>query len=98
MQAAGFTLVELLVVITIIVVLLSLLAPAIDRAIYQAELARCGAQLRAIASQTVTYAMGARRTYPYRVGARDPDWSESNLIRNANPGSFGSNWDERPSI
>jgi len=37
--------IELLVVITIIVVLLSLLAPALDKAIYRAELPRCAASL-----------------------------------------------------
>src|ERR1041384_4524111 len=42
----AFTLVELLVVVAIIVVLLSLLTPALDKAIYQAELAVCGADLR----------------------------------------------------
>jgi prepilin-type N-terminal cleavage/methylation domain-containing protein len=35
----GFTLVELMVVISIILVLLALLAPAMNKAIYQAELA-----------------------------------------------------------
>ena len=37
----GLTLIELLVVITIIVILLALLMPAIDKAIYQSELAVC---------------------------------------------------------
>src|SRR5438876_557647 len=40
---AAFTLIELLVVVTIIVVLLALLTPALDRAIYQAELTVCAA-------------------------------------------------------
>jgi len=95
MRHAAFTLVELLVVITIIVTLLALLIPAMDQAIYQAELTVCGARLRAVAGSATGYAIAYRRAYPYRVGARDPDWSEANLIRNANPGSFGSNWDER---
>lgn len=62
----AFTLVELLVVITIIVVLLSLLAPAMDAAIYQAELALCGAGLEAIGTGATVYATGYRRHYPYR--------------------------------
>ena len=61
---SGFTIVELLVVITIIVVLLALLAPALDKAVYQAELAVCGAQLKAIATGGNTYAMANRRHYP----------------------------------
>jgi len=62
----GFTLVELLVVITIIVVLLALLAPALDQAIYQAELAVCASNLDVIAGGTVTYAMHHKRLYPDR--------------------------------
>jgi len=60
----GFTLVELLIVITIIVVLLALLVPALDKAVYQAELAVCGSQLKAIATGGSTYAMENQRRYP----------------------------------
>ncbi len=47
-HSKGYTLIELLVVITIIAVMLALLSPAMDRAIYQAELAVCGANLHGI--------------------------------------------------
>ena len=61
----AFTLVELLVVITIIVVLLALLAPALDRAVYQAELVQCAARQRGGAcTAVVAYAAGSRRFYP----------------------------------
>jgi prepilin-type N-terminal cleavage/methylation domain-containing protein len=63
-RRGGFTLVELLVVITIIVVLLALLTPALDRAIYQAELAVCGANLKALATASHTYAVAGARSYP----------------------------------
>jgi prepilin-type N-terminal cleavage/methylation domain-containing protein len=65
-RASGFTLVELLVVISIIVVLLSMLAPAMDRAVYEAEMAVCQTQHSAIARGASVYAMGFRRMYPYR--------------------------------
>jgi Tfp pilus assembly protein PilE len=64
----GFTIVELLVVITIIVVLLALLTPALDRAIYQAELAVCGAHLKGIADGSTLYALDNKRSYFYREG------------------------------
>jgi prepilin-type N-terminal cleavage/methylation domain-containing protein len=64
----AFTLIELLVVITIIVVLLALLTPAMDQAIYSAELAVCAAKLDAVATGVQTYAMDYRRSYPYRAG------------------------------
>jgi prepilin-type N-terminal cleavage/methylation domain-containing protein len=72
-QRTGFTLVELLVVITIIVVLLALLVPALDRAIYQAELAVCGAQLKGIAGGATTYALDHKRSYPYRDAVHNPE-------------------------
>src|SRR6266478_4856578 len=64
----AFTLIELLVVVTIIVVLLALLTPAVDRAIYQAELARCAAQLHGICAGVQVYAAENKRWYPQRHG------------------------------
>lgn len=66
----GFTLVELLVVITIVVVLLSLLMPALDRAVYEAELAVCAARIEATGQAAITYAIGNRRYYPHRPYAQ----------------------------
>ena len=61
----GFTLVELLVVITIIVILLALLAPALDQAIYQAELAVCAARQDGLLTIFHAYAADeGRRKYP----------------------------------
>ena len=62
----AFTIVELLVVVTIIVVLLALLAPAMDQAVYQAELATCGAQKDVVAGAVLTYAAENKRVYPRR--------------------------------
>ena len=76
----GFTLVELLVVITVIVVLLSLLAPGLDQAIYQAELAACGASLDATATGITTYAMNHKRAYPDRPA----DWYAPTMFANGN--------------
>jgi len=67
-MARAFSLVELLVVITILVVLLALLMPALDQAIYQAELARCGANTRGIAQGATIYSADYRRFYPHRPG------------------------------
>ena len=62
----AFTLIELLVVITILVVLLALLTPALDQAIYQAELAVCGSNFKTLGVGVTTYAMEYKRTYPDR--------------------------------
>jgi prepilin-type N-terminal cleavage/methylation domain-containing protein len=63
----AFTLVELLIVVTIIVVLLALLTPALDRAIYQAELVVCGARLHTTGAATVEYALANKRSYMGRL-------------------------------
>ena len=96
----AFTLIELLVVVTIIVVLLALLTPALDKAIYQAELAVCAARLDTVASGALTYAMDQTRRYPvrnYNMTNRDPKhlagidtWGGSGT-----PGSYS---DERPTL
>ena len=57
----AFSLVELLVVITVIVMLLALLAPAMDTAIEQAQRAVCGANLHAIQAAMTGYAVQDRK-------------------------------------
>lgn len=63
-RKTGFTLVELLVVVTIIVVLLALLVPAMDQAIEQATRAVCGAHSRAWATVSIQYALNNKKHYP----------------------------------
>ena len=62
----AFTLVELMVVVSIIVLLLSLLAPALNKAVYQAQLASCGAKLKMVGHAVLGYALENRRSYPDR--------------------------------
>jgi prepilin-type N-terminal cleavage/methylation domain-containing protein len=69
-STAAFTLVELLVVITIIVILLALLAPAMDQALYQGELAVCGSRQHGIATGALNYAINNRNRYPHRPALR----------------------------
>ena len=78
-NSRGFTLIELLVVVTIIVVLLALLTPAVERAIYQAELVVCETRQKAVTNGVAMYALDSRRFYPDRsllkadpTGARGP--------------------------
>jgi prepilin-type N-terminal cleavage/methylation domain-containing protein len=78
---AGFTLVELLVVVTIIVILLALLTPALSRAVYQAELTVCATQVRNIASGVTVYATENKRRYPDR-GLDEPyNWDQPAMLR-----------------
>jgi len=68
----AFTLIELLAVVSIIVLLLALLAPALDRAIYQGELATCGARIKGITTGTITAAIDYKRKFPDRAGLASP--------------------------
>jgi len=84
---SGFTLVELLVVITIIVILLALLTPAMDKAIYQAELAVCGAKLNGIAAGVTLCASANRRHYPHTglaYGSPQTAWIGNGTVAGAN--------------
>jgi prepilin-type N-terminal cleavage/methylation domain-containing protein len=65
-DARGFTLVELLAAITIIVVLLALLLPAISRAVYQTTLAHCSSNQKSVAMSMIAYATDHDRRYPFR--------------------------------
>jgi prepilin-type N-terminal cleavage/methylation domain-containing protein len=91
----AFTLVELLVVVAIIVILLALLAPAMDQAVYQAELAMCGAKLHALAGSVQNYAFNARRRYPYRLGVSNLAGERPTVVAyNGNP--VTGNKEDRP--
>jgi len=73
----AFTLIELLVVITIMIVLLALLTPALEQAIYQAELAVCGTNLNGVALGVTSYALDYKRRYPHRPPSPLPNGGES---------------------
>jgi prepilin-type N-terminal cleavage/methylation domain-containing protein len=75
-EQAGFTLVELLVVIGIIAMLMSLLAPALVRIREQAKSAQCKSNLKQIGNELVLYAH-YNRGWMYPVGAWDGSKFES---------------------
>lgn len=60
----GFTLVELLVAITIIAIMISLLVPALSRAQSLAQRVQCSANLRSIGQAIQIYAANYRNQYP----------------------------------
>jgi prepilin-type N-terminal cleavage/methylation domain-containing protein len=90
--SAAFTLIELLVVVSIIVILLALLVPAMDKAIYQSELAVCGAHLRGIAAGVSTYASGNARRYPHRPAVYEVS-GKANVIK-----TRSDSGDDRPLV
>src|SRR5688500_17895560 len=90
MRRRAFTLIELLVVITIIVVLLAMLTLALDKAIAEAQMAVCAANMHGIGGGAVTYAASNNRHYPYRVCSTHT----ANLLQaHRSPGS-----DDRPRL
>jgi prepilin-type N-terminal cleavage/methylation domain-containing protein len=82
MRGSGFSLVELLVVVTIIVVLLALLAPAMEKAVYHAELVTCAARQDGVATGVLGYAMSYRRYYPHRAGPAEVNWVPAYVCSN----------------
>jgi prepilin-type N-terminal cleavage/methylation domain-containing protein len=93
----GFTLVELLVVISIIVLLTAMLIPALEQAVYRARLSTCMGQLRVIGSAVTDYAMDHGSWYPYnRAHAPDvrQNWQAS-MLRHNNP-DWAGDVDMRP--
>ncbi len=80
-KRAGFTLVELLVVITIIAILLALLTPALDQAIYQAELAQCAARQKMIGTMFQFYTADHKRSYPTNTQPRHSQgWAQPDFL------------------
>ncbi|MCP4590074.1 MAG: type II secretion system protein [bacterium] len=70
-RSGGFTLVELLVVVSIIALLVAILLPSLKRAREQAKLTKCMAHLHSIGLALVTYSDENRQFYPsyWTIGA-----------------------------
>ena len=77
----GFSLVEMLMGIVIILMLAAILVAALDRAIYRAELTVCATRLHATAAGLITYATSHARKYPHRPGVDDGDWEPHKLYQ-----------------
>jgi prepilin-type N-terminal cleavage/methylation domain-containing protein len=98
----GFTLVELLVVVAIIVILVTLAAVAFDKAMVSARYAKCATNLAAIAKGAASYAMGNKGRYPERRAvetdrAAGGGWNMLNLI-SRDAGNPGHANDDRPRL
>ena len=65
-SGTAFTLVELLVVITIIGLLVALLLPALAKARNQAMLTNCSARLKGVGMALINYSNDYKSYYPYR--------------------------------
>ncbi len=86
----GFTLVELLVIVTLIAILISLLVPAIDRGLISAQRAMCATNERLIIQVTMQYAFDQRGMLPpgRQIGVVENFGEES--VYTATPHFLGS--------
>ena len=84
LRSHGFTLVELLVVVALITILLAMLMPAMEKAVYAADLVRCGANLDATVGGALLYAMDFQRAYPAAEIPRDAGYQPDLIGRRDN--------------
>jgi len=88
---SAFTLVELLVVISIIAVLISILLPSLAKARHEALRIVCASNLRSLGQACRIYATTYRGTEPPSKGtfAYNGDWPLGNLAGGVTPGGTG---------
>jgi prepilin-type N-terminal cleavage/methylation domain-containing protein/prepilin-type processing-associated H-X9-DG protein len=79
-RSAGFTLVELLVVIGIIAVLIAILMPALQKARQAAMQVRCQSNLRQLATLVLIYAQNYNDAIPYQSSFSNGTWSWRNRL------------------
>lgn len=96
-RTRAFTLVELLVVVTLITVLVSMLTPAVERAMYHANLAKCASNLKTIASAGTLYASDNHGRYPLRVNQSTGERFHQDPIQISNTFT-GPPYDMRPML
>jgi len=68
----GFTLIEMLVVIAIIALLVSILTPAVNRALENARRVGCISNLRSLGQATLTYVVDNNQRIPFIKAASGP--------------------------
>lgn len=98
-QHMGFTLVELLVVITIIALLAGLLLPVIIGVIKKAEISKANAEVNALAAAVEHYQVEYSRYPGQNSGNTDHQYSSSEYNKYLIPTLIGSNitWNGTPS-
>src|SRR5688572_27564892 len=79
-RKAGFTLVELLVVVAIIALLIAILLPALSKARERAQSAVCAANIKGIGTSFHTYAAEFSGIIP-QASMRYPDGSANGAVR-----------------
>ena len=85
----AFTLIEMLVVVSIIVLLIAMLLPSLGKAKYNAQLTLCQTRLKQVGASAIHYAINSSRFYPQRRGP-SRGWKPNQLA--------GSGVDDRPVI
>jgi len=89
MNKRGFTLVELLVVITILSILVSLLVPNLNRMFYKAQVISCLSNVKQITNGLLIYTNDAADFYPSAGRPRVKAWTNLDRKTNQGPGDNG---------